>query len=133
MIGIKGMELPKSCAICEFHRFVNLARFICLRTNKTLGDITKIDKDCPIVDLGKEDMSWDELVEKVNKISDPFSKNFTIDDRSIDLKRYNIVFMKNGDIGVYYDGEYISYITNEKRVNYTQMHQIIKSLVGDER
>ena len=134
MIGIKGMELPKSCKEC----FLNIEGFsnnsYCRKTKlETTKYNNKRHPNCPLVDLGKEDMSWDELVEKVNKISDPFSKNFTIDDRSIDLKRYNIVFMKNGDIGVYYDGEYISYITNEKRVNYTQMHQIIKSLVGDER
>jgi len=132
MIGIKGMELPKSCKECAFCEEFCEEKF-CQMESVSIKDENIRQSFCPLVDLGKEDMSWEELVEKVNKISDPFSKNFTIDDRSIDLKRYNIVFMKNGDIGVYYDGEYISYITNEKRVNYTQMHQIIKSLVGDER
>jgi hypothetical protein len=126
MIGIKGMELPKSCAICEFHRFVNLARFICLRTNKTLGDITKIDKDCPIVDLGKEDMSWEELVLKLgDKALNKSSELGCIE--KFEIEPCGLSFYKNGAIL----DEHNDYILI-KQTPY-QMYQIIKSLVGDER
>jgi len=128
MIGIKGMELPKSCAICEFHRFVNLARFICLRTNKTLGDITKIDKDCPIVDLGKEDMSWEELKEKCKSFIKKIDK--TAEGRNIEYFEIEPCGLSFWEDGIILDEHNDIILTKQ---NYYQMYQIIKSLVGDQK
>ena len=53
MIGIKGMELPKSCASCPLLKVKGCFTVFLHQ------DIR--DKNCPLVDLGSEDMSWEEL------------------------------------------------------------------------
>ena len=121
MIGIKGMELPKSCKEC----FLNIEGFsnnsYCRKTKlETTKYNNKRHTKCPLLDLGKEDMSWDELVEKVRN----YNKIYIPNDISF-IRLYQICFNRIGDI----------FFLNDKRLKKTpfQMYQIIKSLVGDER
>lgn len=127
MIGI-DMELPKSCAKCRFKDSLH-GIYYCLFNREAITDYgwQKQRADfCPLVDLGKEDMSWEELVEKVKELL----IKIHIELETFSLEDYNIKFYKNGHIGVYYDGNYITFITNDGKTNYYQMYQIIKSLVG---
>ena len=120
MIGIK-MDLPKSCKECD----LNCTLY---RTFNEEEYEIKRHPNCPLVDLGKEDMSWEELVEKVKELS-----GSQINDNNFALRNYNIVFFKNGKIGSYYDNGYITFINDERILKFFEMYQIIKSLVGDER
>lgn len=127
MIAIK-MDMPKSCQSCDFYL---LGENSCSRTGFIINCNNNImDKNCPLTELPEEnkDMSWEELVEKVSKISD-----LVINNNNFAMKNYNIVFFKNGKTGVYYDNGYITFINDERILNFYQMYQIIKALIGDER
>ena len=131
MIGI-DMELPKGCMVCPIKDSCKSIKEHQDEYNKFLEYYTGYDNRfawCNLIDLGKEDMSWEELVEKVKELL----IKIHIELETFSLKDYNIKFYKNGHIGVYYDGNYITFITNDGKTNYYQMYQIIKSLVGDQK
>ena len=127
MIGI-NMELPKDCESCRFNEYgcIFLERIDIDEYEKT-KNVRR--KDCPLVDLGKEDMSWEELVESFKK-----SKEVNVDTikNRIYLSKFNISFKKNGEIYLCFGTSQI-YITRKEKITPYQMYQIIKSLVGDER
>lgn len=63
MIGIKGMELPKSCAKCRFKDSLH-GIYYCLFNCEAITDYgwQKQRADfCKLVDLGKEDMFRQEI------------------------------------------------------------------------
>ena len=62
MIGIKGMELPKSCKECD----LNCTLY---RTFNEEEYEIKRHPNCKLVDLGKEDMDFEDLKEKCKNIS----------------------------------------------------------------
>ena len=135
MIGIKGMELPKSCRTMDGNERAEQSKCcpfedygFCWLDEKrlTFEFINDRHLNCPLVDLGKEDMSWEELVEKVKAIKDlkitfdpdgvfSFIINFFDDEIIIYFNRLNCVLIKN------------------KRHSKTpyQMYQIIKALTGE--
>ena len=119
MIGIKGMELPKSCKECAFCEEFCEEKF-CQMESVSIKDENIRQSFCPLVDLGKEDMSWEELVEKVRN----YNKIYIPNDISF-IRLYQICFNRIGDI----------FFLNDKRLKKTpyQMYQIIKSLVGDQK
>lgn len=130
MIGIKGMELPKSCSSCEITEYYC---HICPIIGESKLDYKdNRNPNCPLVDLGKEDMSWEELVEKVKELK---SDLLTINE---DYIRYRS-FAECWDcleFGI--DNQIVFKYMDEQKVIHTdksffQMYQIIKSLVGDER
>ena len=127
MIGIKGMELPKNAETCRFRHSIY---DWCVIDKKPLKR-NKSDKClvCPLVDLGKEDMSWEELVEKVKEL-----KGVNIDTikNRIYLSKFNISFEKTGEIYLSFGTSQL-YITIKDKIKPFKMYQIIKSLVGDER
>lgn len=129
MIGI-DMELPKGCASCKI---------CCCKGYNDLVTYEEPDEweykrlpDCPLVDLGKEDMSWEELVEKVKELK---SELLSIRNDCIVC----VSFLGAWDcleFGI--DNQIVfKYLAEEKTINtdrsFYQMYQIIKSLVGDER
>lgn len=145
MIGI-DMELPKSCKECE--TFGNEVVEDNNNLNLKKGDIVcslleKIDVDrcvlkngikltnCPLVDLDKEDMDFEDLKEKCKNIS---TGNYN---------HYFSVRIDSGTIFSFYETGIISIeqendLTKDDYIeifNKTpfEMYQIIKSLVGDER
>jgi len=119
MIAIKGMEMPKGCKNCLIGcgSYTDLIAF---QKHNPEDYANKRLETCRLVDLGKEDMSWDELVEKVRN----YNKIYIPNDISF-IRLYQICFNRIGDI----------FFLNDKRLKKTpfQMYQIIKSLVGDER
>lgn len=140
MIGI-DMELPKGCNSCPLKvpKFIKEAMDwidLCPYTEEVIiGDEyenKRCDKGCPLVDLGSEDMSWEELVEKVKELK---SDLLTINE---DYIRYRS-FAECWDcleFGI--DNQIIFKYMDEQKVIHTdksffQMYQIIKSLVGDQK
>lgn len=117
MIGIKGMELPKNCASCPLVRVKGCFTIFLHQ------DIR--DKNCPLVDLGKEDMSWEELVEKCKDLKGIYEITVFPTYITFGILFTQFYFQKNGYMVV--DQNSI------KKIGYSQMYQIIKSLVGDER
>lgn len=126
MIGI-DMELPKGCASCPITDKICIA--FALDKELKRGDL-KISRhpNCPLVDLGKEDMSWEELKEKCKSFIKKIDK--TAEGR-------NIEYFEIEPCGLSFWEDYIILDEHNDIVltkqNYCQMYQIIKSLVGDER
>ena len=129
MIGIKGMKMPKGCAECR-----NRCRdFDTLSFSKRVSEKYKNERleHCPLIDLGSEDMSWEELKGLAkDKIvfEHTIFKYFRISN-----KQCTMSFYKGGDI----------YFTN-KDVNYEdikifenkkpfEMFQIINALTGENK
>jgi hypothetical protein len=153
MIGIKGMELPISTQKCPFFKrdshFENgttiVSGMFCLATGKKICDVDNIlplysCKRCPhwpLVDLGKEDMSWEELVDEC--MSFPVDsgeqliyveKKDCITYRPFELSTHKIEFgIDNQIVFKYADEEKIIHTDR----SFYQMYQIIKSLVGDQK
>jgi len=126
MIGIKGMELPKGCIVCPIKDSCKSIKEHQDEYNKFLEYYTGYDNRfawCNLIDLGKEDLSWDELVEKVGKYKNTI--RISSDKFDFIIGDY-LVFYKTGRITL------MGAIINEHIKPY-QMYQIIKSLVGDER
>ena len=86
MIAIKGMDMPKSCKECDFYL---LGENSCSRTGFIINCNNNImDKNCPLIDLGSEDMSWEELV---NKCKSEFSqKNFQYEENQFGYSKKHI-------------------------------------------
>lgn len=127
MIGIKGMELPKSCSSCEITEYYC---HICPIIGESKLDYKdNRNPNCPLVDIGKEDMSWEELVEKCKS-------EFNVD---VSDNKSIIINLSCGDLVVYFNKDKsISFYTESEKnsiydKSYFKMYQIIKSLVGDER
>ena len=138
MIGI-DIELPKSCGSCHFLQISSMSNNndvsgLCYDLREYVSSTNENPKDCRcrLVDLGKEDMSWEELVEKVKELK---SDLLTINE---DYIRYRS-FAECWDcleFGI--DNQIVFKYMDEQKVIHTdksffQMYQIIKSLVGDER
>jgi hypothetical protein len=78
MIGIKGMELPKSCRTMDGNERAEQSKCcpfedygFCWLDEKrlTFEFINTRHPNCPLVDLGKEDMDFEDLKEKCKNIS----------------------------------------------------------------
>ena len=124
MIGIKGIKMPKGCAECR-----NRCRdFDKLSFSKRVSEKYKNERleHCPLVDLGSEDMSWEELVEKVKELNLKDSI-FKDDCFLIPIVNDKWEFFEDGDI---HDGGSFGLKTNQKPY---QMWQIINALTGDNK
>jgi len=135
MIGIKGMELPKNCSGCPLRADSGIAFYKCNRLNKRLSDVSKIDKDCPLVDLGKEDMSWEELVEKCSNFKNIHHENVGTECENLWIKypkskHYDGYYVEFTKEGLVYFNESDTLGLNKKPF---EMWQIINTLIGDER
>ena len=131
MIAIK-MDMPKDCESCRFNEYgcIFLQRIEIDEYEKTKN--TR-HKDCPLVDLGSEDMSWEELKEILKQYTLEKYKGIfilKIENEYIyfsSAKLQLFTFHKNGDIIT--DDMYKIF----KNAKYYFMYQIIKALIGDER
>lgn len=134
MIGIKGMELPKSCNNCRFcviATTVNDLGMLCgvnTDIDTVCGFTSSRHPNCPLVDLGKEDMSWKELIEKIKNIK------FVCLGRNkkwfyIAFGGYAIEFHNDGTIFLSCEHSF-NLFENKKPF---EMWQIIKALVGGEK
>jgi len=125
MIGIKGMELPKSCAKCRFKDSLH-GIYYCLFNCEAITDYGWQKQRayfCPLVDLGKEDMSWEELKEKVKKLI-PKIEIWGKSNEYFDIRIGGLCFWQDGEI------------LNDENTILTdktpyQMYQIIKALTGE--
>ena len=130
MIGIKDMEMPKGCATCPITDKICAA--FALDKELKRNDL-KISRHplCPLVDLGSEDMSWEELKELAkDKIvfEHTIFKHFRISN-----KQCTMSFYKGGDI--YFTNKDVKYedikIFEDKKP--FQMWQIINALTGENK
>lgn len=122
MIGIK-MEMPKSCASCPLLKVKGCFTVFLHQ------DIR--DKNCPLIDLGKEDMDFEDLKEKCKNISTGNYNHYfsvRIDSGTI------FSFYETGTISIEQENDLTKddYIEIFNKTPF-EMYQIIKSLVGDER
>ena len=127
MIGIKGMELPKSCKECAFCEEFCEEKF-CKMESVSIKDETIRQSFCPLVDLGKEDMSWEELKEKCKSFIKKIDK--TAEVRNIEYFEIEPCGLSFWEDGIILDEHNDIILTKQ---SYYQMYQIIKSLVVDER
>ena len=127
MIGIKGMELPKSCKECAFCEEFCEEKF-CKMESVSIKDETIRQSFCPLVDLGKEDLSWEELKEKCKSFIKKIDK--TAEVRNIEYFEIEPCGLSFWEDGIILDEHNDIILTKQ---SYYQMYQIIKSLVVDER
>ena len=61
MIGIKGMKIPENAETCRFRH--SIFNYCVIDKDRNTIKVDNNDKclNCPLVDLGSEDMSWEEL------------------------------------------------------------------------
>lgn len=154
MIGIKGMKMPKSCKECAFCEDF-CEEIFCQMESVSIKDENIRQSFCPLVDLGKEDMSWEELVENVEKLKIFKTWNnyeeriplahFVIDDEITPSVFYlnflgetrDWVFYKNGLVLLRYsnltaNNSKIEIEIQQTSTNY-KMWQIIKALTGENK
>lgn len=127
MIGIY-MELPKSCSECNFGNWVN-DNIVCEINLNVIRKDSVMDKRadfCKLVDLGKEDMSWEELVEKVKGMPN-------IEFGEISRLKHIKINVTFNPLYYYESRLFCSKNLAFESIKPYQMYQIIKSLVGDER
>lgn len=126
MIGI-DMELPKSCNNCIFcvvATTINDLDMLCgvnPDIDTVRGFISSRHPNCKLVDLGKEDMSWDDLKIKCDNLTTDIqfsSDGFDFECKGIWFNRVGTIFSSK---------------LNIEDLKPFEMYQIIKSLVGDER
>jgi hypothetical protein len=125
------MEMPESCSccpmMCPMYTSYLISKNFCSDVNKPIPKDEYQNKryqGCPLIELPSENMTWEELVEKVKSLN---SKYIQIEkDRIIIDEIEKISFIKNGAITRF------SSIIAIGRTNF-QMYQIIKSLVGEGR
>lgn len=124
MIGIK-MQMPKSCDKCKFCIDNGYLTSQCRLNFETVEDLrlNKIDKNCPLIDLGNEDMSWEDLKEKAKQFiekteKDVYGKEY-FEINSLSFWQDGAVLDKHNDI-----------ISWKNQMPY-QMWQIIQALVGE--
>ena len=126
MIGIK-MQMPKSCDKCKFCIDNGYLTSQCRLNFETVEDLrlNKIDKNCPLIDLGSEDMSFNDLFKKIeDKISVIYDNHFCVNfgDGSIFLSFYD-----DNKIIISTENDFIKF----ENIKPFQMWQIIQALVGE--
>ena len=127
MIGIKGIKMPESCNSCLYCRDNGYLTAQCKLNNfETVEDLrnNKRDENCPLVDLGSEDMSWEEL--KGLAKDEIVFEHKEIGYFQIDSIFFSMQFFICGDI--YFND---TKIFEDKKP--FQMWQIINALTGDNK
>jgi len=124
------MELPKGCASCPITSKICSAFALDKEFKK---EDLKFSRHplCQLVDLGKEDMDFEDLKEKCKNISTGNYNHYF----SIRIDSGTIFsFYENGTISIEQENDLTKddYIEIFNKTPY-QMYQIIKSLVGDEK
>lgn len=97
MIGIKGMQMPKNSKTCRFRHSIFDYCVIDKDRNTIKTDNNDKCLNCPLVDLGSEDMSWEELKEKCKQIKDTENIIFTfeVNEEVLIVKKLNRYFRQN--------------------------------------
>ncbi len=104
---------------------------ICCITREGIEtDVDDICLNCPLIDLGTEDMTWDDLIEKVSKKITPKKYQINPNNESLFLENWAIWFTKNGHIIANSSGVKAT-VTGPTEVTLSQMWQIIKALIGN--
>ena len=122
MIGI-DMELPKSCKECAFCEEFCEEKF-CQMESVSIKDENIRQSFCPLVNLGSEDMSWEELKEKCKSFIKKIDK--TAEVRNIEYFEIEPCGLSFWEDGIILDEHNDIILTKQ---SYYQMYQIIKSLV----
>jgi len=131
MIGI-DMELPKSCKECAFCEEFCEEKF-CKMESVSIKDENIRQSFCPLVDLGKEDMSWDELKEKAI-----LKKETVLYNRGKKKQEWFALFLDNEQRWEFFQDGHIYFNSDDWAgfnifENQTPFHmwQIIQVLVGE--